>query len=163
MESRIMEVLVQLAEYLHHQPPDMADVEAVTETLSDQGYTTEEINTALLWLFQMVRPSSSDVRPEEKAYLQPLTKNFRVLDAYENLILTPMAHGYLIQLKELGLINDTQIELVLERVLMANYTEIDLDDMKKICTSVLFDPFGLNLTGSRLIFENFIEGSEQVH
>ncbi len=163
MQNRIIEVLMQIAEHLHNHPQDKSDVQEMTKTLTDQGYTPEEINAALVWLFQMMRPALADIRSEEKEYSQPLIKTIRILNDFENLILSTEAYGYLIQLRELGLIGNEQTESVMERALMSGSTEIGLEDMRMISASVLFDPFNLGRTGSRLTFESFIEGSEKIH
>ena len=45
-------------------------------------------------------------------------------DAEQNVIATD-AYGYLIQLKELGLINNMDIDLIIDKIMVSSYNKVD--------------------------------------
>ncbi|RMH73524.1 MAG: DUF494 family protein [Gemmatimonadetes bacterium] len=163
MLNKIMEMLEKISEQFHSNPPNLEEVKAMRESLEDQGYTSEEINTALVWLLQMMRPASTDQHPTDQAYPHPTPRTIRVLNMFEELMMSREAFGHLIQLRELGLIDDAQTELIMERAMMSDASELDLEGIKLISASVLFDPWNLTQVGSRLTFDSFVEGSSQIH
>ena len=62
------------------------------------------------------------------------------------------AYGYIIQLKELGIIDETDTEQILERAMMMGSSEITTADIKSIVASMLlnYDAF---IDGSYFLFE----------
>jgi uncharacterized protein Smg (DUF494 family) len=58
------------------------------------------------------------------------------------MIILPSAFGYLIQLKELGLLNEPEMEQIIEKSLMIGASQVTVDDMKAIVASSLFNPEG---------------------
>jgi uncharacterized protein Smg (DUF494 family) len=104
------------------------------KNLSKLGYTQNEINTAFGWIY-------SKIYAGEKIFHEENSKNrsFRVLHDVEKNVITPEAFGYLIQLKELGLITDMDIEVMIDKIMLSAYNKIDLEDIKGYIAAYLLD------------------------
>lgn len=102
--------------------------------LSKLGYTQNEINTAFGWIY-------SKIYAGEKIFNEENLKNrsFRVLHDVEKNVITPEAFGYLIQLRELGLITDMDIEVMIDKIMLSAYNKIDLEDIKGYIAAYLLD------------------------
>ncbi|HDL78601.1 MAG TPA: DUF494 family protein, partial [Bacteroidetes bacterium] len=68
-----------------------------------------------------------------------LRHGFRVLHEAEKVVIHPEAHGYLIQLKELGIITQSDMEQIIERAMMLGVSSVTDDDIKSIVVSLLFN------------------------
>ncbi len=102
--------------------------------LSSLGYTQNEINTAFGWIY-------SKIYAGEKIFNEENLKNrsFRVLHDVEKNVIKPEAFGYLIQLRELGLITDMDIEVMIDKIMLSAYNKIDLEDIKGYIAAYLLD------------------------
>ncbi|HMT12691.1 MAG TPA: DUF494 family protein, partial [Ignavibacteria bacterium] len=61
------------------------------------------------------------------------------------------AYGYLVQLKELGLINNMDIDLIIDKIMVSSYNSVSQEDMKAIIASYLLDLDEMNDTNSRMM------------
>jgi uncharacterized protein Smg (DUF494 family) len=76
---------------------------------------------------------------------------FRVYhDAERNIIVTE-AQGYLLQLRELGLLSDNEMELVIDRIMMSGVPRVSLIEMKDLVASMVFDFDDSTHVGSRMM------------
>ncbi|MXX05042.1 MAG: DUF494 domain-containing protein [Gemmatimonadetes bacterium] len=57
----------------------------------------------------------------------------------EQLMIQPDAYGYLLELRELGLITDTQTELIIERAMLTGARSVTRDDIKTIAAPILLE------------------------
>jgi len=112
------------------------DIADVSQTLVGHGYTQQEVNTAFAWLFERLQAQAEVVVDPTKP-LQP--KPNRILHAVEQLMIQPDAYGYLLELRELGLINDTQTELIIERAMLTGARSVTRDDLKTIAAPILLE------------------------
>jgi len=60
-----------------------------------------------------------------------------LLHEIERSVISTKAFGYLIQLRELGIIDEVDFEQVLERAMMLGTTKVDVEDIKSIVASFL--------------------------
>ncbi len=79
--------------------------------LTNSGYTPTEISTAFSWLYEKIDLGENLVKEISKSS----PHSHRVLHDAERMVFTPEAHGYLIQLRELGLISEEDIETVIDQ------------------------------------------------
>ena len=75
----------------------------------------------------------------------------RVLHNAERFIITPESHGYLIQLRELGLISDMDMEVIIDKIMLSGYTNVELQDMKIIIAGYLLDTEDMNNNNRRIM------------
>lgn len=134
MYEKVMEIIVLLMKHMQDENGRFSDIADVSQTLVGYGYTQQEVNTAFAWLFERLQ-SQAEAIVDSASPLR--LKPNRILHAIERLIFSPEAYGYLIQLRELGLIDDTQTELLIERSMLTGARNITPDDIKTIAASIL--------------------------
>lgn len=141
--EKIIEIIVFLLSELKNNK-QLADVDM--ENLANLGYTQNEINTAFSWVY-------SKIYAGEKIFLDEKsdTRSQRFLHDTEQNIISPEAYGYLVQLKELGLINNMDIDLIIDKIMVSSYSSISKDEMKSIIASYLLDIEEMNDANSRVM------------
>jgi uncharacterized protein Smg (DUF494 family) len=137
MYEKVMEIIVLLMKHMQDQQGRFNDIADVSQTLVGYGYTQQEVNTAFAWVFERLQTQAEAVvNPARPLHPKPN----RILHTIERLIVSPEAYGYLIQLRELGLLDDAQTELVIERAMLTGARHITQDDIKTIAASMLLGP-----------------------
>jgi uncharacterized protein Smg (DUF494 family) len=61
-----------------------------------------------------------------------------VLHEIEKMAFSTESQGYLIQLSELGLLDEKDMETVIERVMAGGYEKLSVEEVREIVASVLF-------------------------
>ena len=142
MHEKIVEILIYLiGELRKHTPIGEIDL----SILSQKGYTTNEISTAFNWLFEKV--SHGDPLITDVSESSP--HSHRVLHEAERNVVTSEAHGYLIQLRELGLITDLDIEVLIDRIMMSGYLMVDIEEIKSLVAGLIAENDDSFNSGSR--------------
>ncbi|MFA6542025.1 MAG: DUF494 family protein [Bacteroidota bacterium] len=152
MQEKIVEILVYLISELRKNTP-IGDIDL--SILSQRGYSTTEISTAFNWLFEKV--NHGDAIITDTAPSSP--HSHRVLHEAERLVISSEAYGYLIQLRELGLINDLDIEVLIDRVMMSGYATVSIDEIKLLVVSLLMENDDSMNFGSR----KMLHGNDTIH
>ena len=130
MKETVLDVLMYLFEnYQHGEFVDTGNQENLRDELTAAGFPLEEVNHAFTWL---------DGLTEQRQ--QPLIfgprGSLRVFAREEQEKLSVEARGFLLYLEQLGILDSTAREVVIDR-LMAFSDEIDLDRVKWVCLLVL--------------------------
>jgi uncharacterized protein Smg (DUF494 family) len=141
MYDRIVEIIVYLVSQLKKNKP-LADIDI--GNLTAQGYTDAEVSSAFNWLFDQL---TSGTGPIDRAAPAD-TRSHRIFHDLEKMALSKEAQGYLLQVRELALIDDEELELIIERVMMAGYSRAGVDDVKPIAAAVMFGTDEADLPGS---------------
>lgn len=141
--EKIIEIIVFLLSELKNNK-QLTDVDM--HKLENLGYTQNEINTAFSWVY-------SKIYAGEKIFAEKQTENNsqRFLHDLEQNIIAPEAYGYLIQLKELGLINNMDIDLIIDKIMVSSYSKVEEEDMKLIIANYLLDIDEMNDANSRVM------------
>ncbi len=135
MNERVVEILVFLMSQIRANNGTIERLDGVSRELLNQGYTENEINAAFSWLFEKMEMDQEEMLDEQEV---ELNKAFRVLHDAEKVVIRPEAHGYLIQLKELGIISLVDMEQIIERAMMLGESSVSADDIKSLVVSYLF-------------------------
>ena len=163
MFTRVIEVIIQLMKDLSEYQYNQNDINSVAENLSTLGYTNEEITAALVWLLKRL-DNQTEISDKVYQYIPPKkTKTFRILHDIEQMIITPEAYGYIIQLRELGLLDDEQTERIIERAMGLNGQRITAEEMKLVIASVLFDPEYIGWQNHSLLMSSLMQEQETIH
>ncbi|GBD92827.1 hypothetical protein BMS3Abin05_00402 [bacterium BMS3Abin05] len=136
MNERVVEILVYLMSQIRADNDKIDRIDGMSKELRNQGYTENEINTAFSWLFEKIQTNQEEIFDEPQFELR---HGFRVLHEAEKVVIHPEAHGYLIQLKELGIITQSDMEQIIERAMMLGVSSVTDDDIKSIVVSLLFN------------------------
>ncbi len=151
MQEKVIEIIVFILSQLG-ESKGIGEIDI--GKLSGDGYTDAEINSAFAWIFSKIESGQPVFRPENPA---PGSKRF--FHTYEKKILTKDAIGYLIQLRELGILSDTDIETVIDRLISAGYHRAGSDEVKLIVSSIIFE----SENGSDLRYKLILQNNETVH
>lgn len=144
--NKILEIIVIILSELKTSS-NIKDIDY--SSLSDIGYTSSEINSALAWIFSRIETDGKLLRSE----LKEITSR-RIYNNEERRIFTPEALGYLIWLNETGILEDADRETIIDRVLLSGYAGVGLTDLKSIIAIYLLDVNDVNSIKTRLILEN---------
>ena len=152
MREKIVEILVYLMGELRNNIP-LGEIDL--SVLTNSGYTPTEISTAFSWLYEKINLGENLVKGISKSS----PHSHRVLHDAERMVFTPEAHGFLIQLRELGLISEEDIEAVIDRVMLADYVTAGMQETKSIVASILLGGEDSRGIGSRVMFN----GKDTIH
>lgn len=142
MQEKIVEILVYLISELRNNIP-INDIDLTV--LSRKGYSTTEISTAFNWLYEKISDGENIIT--DTAPTSP--HSHRVLHDVERSVIKADAYGYLIQLRELGLITEMDIEVIIDRVMMSGYLTIDVTEIKSMVAQLMSESDDSFNTGSR--------------
>ncbi len=130
MHERIVEIILFLVNELKSNK-QLSEVDV--SMLSQNGYTQSEISTAFSWLFERMSVGEPQFSPGK-----PAESSHRLLNDQEKLVIQTDAFGYLLQCQQLGLINNNDIELVIERIMAAGFSSVGMSEMKSFVAGLLF-------------------------
>ena len=152
MREKIVEIIVYLMGELRNNIP-LGEIDL--SVLTNSGYTPTEISTAFNWLYDKITLGENLAKDVSESS----PHSHRIFHEAERSVFTSEAQGYLIQLRELGLIRDSEIESVIDRVMLADYVTAGLQETKSIVASILLDGDGQRPAGSRILFN----GRDSIH
>jgi uncharacterized protein Smg (DUF494 family) len=130
VKERIVEILIYI---MSEMQSNKGIGEIDLGSLKDNGYTQSEISAAFSWLYDNMRLNEVGVSHEGI----PVEGSRRVLHEIEKQMLSTDAQGYLIQLRELQLLNDRDLEIVIERVAISGFDKLSPAELQEIVASVL--------------------------
>jgi uncharacterized protein Smg (DUF494 family) len=130
MKERVVEILVFLmAEIESNKRLSEIDL----DDLKNKGYTQSEISAAFSWLYDNLTVKDGIVVREAS----PSKESRRVLHEAEKLLMTTDAQGYLMQLCEVGLLENRDVENVIERAMMSGVEKLTTPELQEIVAAVL--------------------------
>jgi Smg protein len=134
MRERFLDIVTVIARYIFEEGRGADEEQAITEELVAEGYDPREVAEAFEWLEQVAATRVG--RPEGGALDDSAA---RVLTPTERLKIHSQAFGFLIRLRQLGLIDGRVLERILERAMDVEAEEIGLDEIRAIAALVIFD------------------------
>ncbi|MEI8135070.1 MAG: DUF494 family protein [bacterium] len=135
--GRVMEIILFLVGEMRRNK-QLGDIDL--GKLSARGFSELEVSTAFSWLFDKVAISSLQSRVSDPATLSISGQSaFRVYHELEQSFLSSEARGFLIQLRELDLLKDSDMELLIDRLWFIGATDITLDAVREAAAELIFD------------------------
>lgn len=134
MESKILEIVVYLIDHLRENEGQISDMDDVSSDLRSMGYTDNEISSAYSWVLE--RYGTGD-----KLYYSDFPEDhysLRILSHAERYQFTANAYGFVLKLMNLGLIDDEQFEMILDRGTMLGSRPVTQEQVKLIASSFVF-------------------------
>ena len=136
MKESILDVLLYLFEHYIAQDADFArDRDSLQNSLLQAGFSPAEIAKAFDWLDGLAERRHEPSTPRADGPT-------RVFVGPELAKLDLECRGFLMFLEHNGILDGTQRELVVDRVMALDQEEIDLDDLKWVVLMVLFNQPG---------------------
>lgn len=152
MAERIMEIIIYVISSVKDRD-QFSDVNL--KELENLGYTKSEISTAFSWL---VEKTETMKIPGSGPFLVE-TKGFRHLIEIEQDLFTPEALGDLIQFNSLGLINNEQLELLIDKTIFSNIHLIDRMLLRSFVIALNFDNPPNTYYAGRML----LNGNDTIH
>jgi uncharacterized protein Smg (DUF494 family) len=146
MHERIVEILMFLVSELKSNK-QLNDIDV--SFLTRSGYTQSEISTAFSWLFERMSVGQPVATTGARA-----ESSFRYLNDAEKMVISPEAFGYLLQCRQLGLLNNADVELIVDRIMAAGFSSIGVPEMKSFVAGILFDANHHNSSGGQISLES---------
>ncbi len=131
MKEKVVEILIFIMSEIQENKR-LSEIDL--NDLRSKGYTQSEISAAFSWIYDHMHVSQTGASQR----IAPALGSRRILHDAEKLMLSRESQGYLIQLRELGLLNDSDLESVIERVMVAGYEKLTVAELQEIVASVLF-------------------------
>jgi uncharacterized protein Smg (DUF494 family) len=125
-------------DYAQDSEDQLDDISEYSSSLKSLGYTEHEISTAYNWILDHIGSPIENlyaVFPERSGAC-------RILTEQERARLTPDAHGFLLNLHNLGIVNSEQFEAVLDRLTLTGQRLITPDQVKLVLSAVMFNEHG---------------------
>ncbi len=138
MDDRTSRLLMQMIERILAEPGSVEDMDSLVEYLSMLGFTSTEVGHAMGWLLS----ARADVDESSPHRVGHAPRSIRVLHESESCLLTTKAQGYLIQLRELGVLDDVMVEKVIQAALVGGDEILDREDVAEIAASVILTSGG---------------------
>ncbi len=133
MGNRVLEIVVFLMSHIKDHQGQLENLDDVSSYLKSHGFTDNEISSAYSWVLDQIQTDDDFLVAEGQA-----KHSVRILSDWDRRNFTIEAVGYLLQMRYLGLLHDSQIELILERATLLGSTPVDLEQIKMIVGSMLF-------------------------
>jgi len=139
MKEDVLDVLMYLFEnYMDDDIAMQADPETIKTQLREAGFLSNEINKAFTWLEDL-----AVLQENPQAGFTHTNRSIRVFNPVEEKKLDVECRGFLIYLEQMGVLNSTSRELVIDRIMALESPDIDLDQVKWVVLMVLFNQPGL--------------------
>ncbi len=135
MNERVVEILIYLMHEIRQKRGNIELMDGISKDLIGKGYTENEINAAFSWLFERFKSDSEDILVNEEADVN----SYRMLSDIERLVVSSKAFGYLIQLRQLRLIEQSQMEQIIERVMMLGVSSIGIEEIKTVVAALFLN------------------------
>ena len=138
MGDRLLEIVVQIMAHIRDTQGQVESFDDISADLRSQGFTDSEISYAYSWVIDHIQ---SEVQPLVEM-MKP-GDSIRVLSLKERQHFSTKAYGYLLQLQFLGILNESDMEMILERGCVVGAAPIDLRQIKLIVGAVIFRELGI--------------------
>lgn len=144
-QETVLDVLMYLFEnYLDEDDTELQpDREILRTELEAAGFPGQEVSKAFEWLEGLAEapPAAENIQTANA---------MRVYGPEEILRLDVTARGFIMYLEQIGILNQTQRELVIDRIMALEAAEIDIDHVKWIILMVLFNQPGQETAYARM-------------
>ena len=147
MPERIIEIIVYALRRFQEDRNEKDYVDLTAELLA-KGYTDSEINLSFSWIYDHLNKTvSNDIYADELELLNDFDSEDEL-----NPVLSDEAYGYLMQMIQLGILNEFQVDQILEKALTSGRENINTEQVKSYIVNILFDSDKFNPAYSSYYF-----------
>jgi len=145
MKETVLDVLMYLFEcFVDSEDEPEPDRNELREELERAGFREREIDRALDWLDGL---NVNDVSVDAPA---PRNATVRIYDRLELERLDSPCRGYMLHLEQIGILSPMQRELVIDRLMALDGSDIDIEQIKWVVMMVLFSQPGQEQAYARM-------------
>ncbi|MGB9696643.1 MAG: DUF494 family protein [Ignavibacteria bacterium] len=131
MNSKIIELVVFLINQIRSNK-ELSEIDVAL--LREEGYTINEINSAIAWVFSKLDTGELLFRDELS-----LSNSKRFFDCDEKRLLSVESQGYLLMLLESGIITELELDIIIERIRFSGMENLTLDNTKIFVLPIIFN------------------------
>ena len=158
MKENVLDVLMYLFEtYVDAEDDPEPDQSELRSELSRAGFADAEIERALVWLDDLTGQQDSLPYGNQTAH------GTRIFNDFEHERLDAHCRGYITYLEQIGILSPPQREILVDRLLALESTDIDVEQIKWVVLMVLFSQPGQELAYARMEDLVFEETSDLLH
>jgi len=158
MKENVLDVLMYLFEtYVDTEEEPEPDQSELRMELSRAGFGDNEIDHALAWLDALTDQQQSLDYGNQTAH------GTRIFNEFEHERFDASCRGYITYLEQTAILSPPQRELLIDRLLALETTDIDVEQIKWVVLMVLFSQPGQELAYARMEDLVFEEGSGSIH
>ncbi len=158
MKENVLDVLMYLFEtYVEAEEEPEPDQNELRIELSRAGFGDIEIERALEWLDGLTN------QQESLNYGNQTAHGTRIFNEFEHERLDASCRGYITYLEQIGILSPLQREILVDRLLALETTDIDVEQIKWVVLMVLFSQPGQELAYARMEDLVFEENTGAVH
>ncbi len=136
MNKRVLDILSIVMKEIRESFYGDIDLQLVMDILSDQGFTDDEISSAMNWLMSHGESIDRIIKGHPADVPKPV---WRLLTHAEKEIISPEAYSYLFHLRELELLSDDEMERIIERAVSLQLPQLDVKEMQDLIAAVVLD------------------------
>ena len=158
MKENVLDVLMYLFEtYVDTDEDPEPDQNELRDELALAGFGDAEIDRALDWLDGLTD------QQDNLAFNAQTAHGTRIYSDFEQERLDTASRGFIIYLEQIGILSPLQREILIDRLLALESTDIDVDKIKWVVLMVLFSQPGQELAYARMEDLVFEESTGAVH
>ncbi len=158
MKENVIDVLMYLFEtYVDTEEEPEPDHNELRIELSRAGFGDAEIERALDWLDGLTD------QQESLGYGNQTAHGTRIYNEFEHNRLDSFCRGYITYLEQIAILSPTQREILVDRLLALESTDIDVEQIKWVVLMVLFSQPGQELAYARMEDLVFEESAGSIH
>jgi Smg protein len=133
----MFDILMYLFEnYIHSEMEVVVNHDELTDELTRAGFHRQEIHKALVWLERLTELQECQTKPYLNRSPNSAT---RVYTAEETARLDVDSRGFLMYLENLGVLDFSTREMVVDRVMELDTQQFSVEDLKWVVLMVLFN------------------------
>jgi Smg protein len=164
MNGTVLDILLYVFDrYMIDEAPEVPEREVLAQDLASAGFGEANVERALDWL--------ADLAGERgRAHLSGLVEagprrkpSLRLYSPAEMARLSAEARGLLLSLEEVGILNSTQRELVIDRLLALDVEDLSLEQLRWVVLMVLSSQPGQEQACARMETLVFDSDSSSTH
>ena len=158
MKENVLDVLMYLFEtYVDTDDEPEADHNELRDELARAGFSDPEIDRALDWLDGLTDHQHG------MAFHAQTAHGTRIYSDFEQERLDAACRGYISYLEQIGILSPQQREILVDRLLALDSSDIDVEQIKWVVLMVLFSQPGQELAYARMEDLVFEESTGSVH
>lgn len=141
----MFDILIYLFEtYVHNESKIAIDYDSLTNDLSDIGFQQKDIYNALRWLKNLSCDKKNIISSINSSSKQI---SIRIYTQEESFKLNSDCRGFILFLEQLEILKLDTREIIIERIMELDVSELHLEDLKWIILIVLF-----NIPGCKKVY-----------
>jgi uncharacterized protein Smg (DUF494 family) len=135
MDQRIVEILMYVIGEIQSRRIKLEEIEGISDELVQRGFSQREVATAISLVGERI---TGEVR-RTNIGSPSINVAHRVLHDIERQYVSPEAHGYLLQMMHLGILDFADMEEIVERCMIMGNLNVGGDEVKMLVATHLLE------------------------